>query len=150
MIDFSLVQKAALFSGRGAIRGWRRGGPAPSIGAIEGGERSWSRQRAWPAWGWQTAPYCNGLGDAVTYRRDSPEHYDVLHSLRHVAGRGHSSQHYDVVQGGDARATTCYWAIQRSWFARVYAFCNLSCKKSREVAAHFRADFWVGVASRFV
>ena len=34
-----------------------------------------------------------------------------------------------------------YWAIQRSWFARVNAFCNLSRKKSREVAAHFRADF---------
>ena len=35
----------------------------------------------------------------------------------------------------------CYWAIQRSWFARVNALCNLSRKKSREVAAHFRADF---------
>ena len=34
-----------------------------------------------------------------------------------------------------------YWAIQRSWFARVNALCNLSRKKSREVAAHFRADF---------
>ena len=34
-----------------------------------------------------------------------------------------------------------YWAIQQSWFARVSALCNLSCKKSREVAAHFRADF---------
>ena len=34
-----------------------------------------------------------------------------------------------------------YWAIQRSWFARVNALCNLSAKKSREVAAHFRADF---------
>ena len=43
-----------------------------------------------------------------------------------------------------------YWAIQRSWFARVNALCNLSCKKLREVAAHFRADFWVGVASRCV
>ena len=41
-----------------------------------------------------------------------------------------------------------YWEIQRSWFARVNALCNLSRKKSREVAAHFRADFWVGVASR--
>ena len=45
---------------------------------------------------------------------------------------------------------TTYWAIQRSWFARVNALCNLSRKKSREVAAHFRADFWVGVASRCV
>ena len=35
----------------------------------------------------------------------------------------------------------CYWAIQRSWFARVNALCNLSRKKSREVAAHIRADF---------
>ena len=43
-----------------------------------------------------------------------------------------------------------YWAIQRSCFARVNALCNLSRKKSREVAAHFRADFWVGVASRCV
>ena len=34
-----------------------------------------------------------------------------------------------------------YWAIRRSWFARVNALCNLSRKKSREVAAHFRADF---------
>ena len=40
-----------------------------------------------------------------------------------------------------------YWAIQRSWFARVNVLCNLSAKKSWEVAAHFRADFWVGVAS---
>ena len=32
-------------------------------------------------------------------------------------------------------------AIQRSWFARVNALCNFSRKKSREVAAHFRADF---------
>ena len=43
-----------------------------------------------------------------------------------------------------------YWAIQRSWFSRVNALCNLSRKKSQEVAAHFRADFWVGVASRCV
>ena len=34
-----------------------------------------------------------------------------------------------------------YWAMQRSWFARVNALCNLSHKKSREVAAHFQADF---------
>ena len=27
-----------------------------------------------------------------------------------------------------------YWAIQRSWFARVNTLCNLSGKKSREVA----------------
>ena len=43
-----------------------------------------------------------------------------------------------------------YWAIQRISIARVNALCNLSRKKSREVAAHFRADFWVGVASRCV
>ena len=43
-----------------------------------------------------------------------------------------------------------YWPIQRSWFARVNAHCNLSRKKSREVAAHFRADFLVGVTSRCV
>ena len=34
-----------------------------------------------------------------------------------------------------------YWAIQRSWFARVNALCNLLHKKSQEVAAHFQADF---------
>ena len=45
---------------------------------------------------------------------------------------------------------TLYWAIQRSWFARVNAVCNLSRKKSREVTAHFWADFWVGVASHCV
>ena len=38
-------------------------------------------------------------------------------------------------------AADLYWAIQRSWFARVNVLCNLSRKKSREVAAHFRADF---------
>ena len=34
-----------------------------------------------------------------------------------------------------------YWAIQRNWLVRVNALCNLSRKMSREVAAHFRADF---------
>ena len=43
-----------------------------------------------------------------------------------------------------------YWAIQWSWFARVTALCNLSRKKSQEVAAHFWVDFWAGVASRCV
>ena len=51
-------------------------------------------------------------------------------------------------QAGRQTERLIYWAIQRSWFARVNALCNLSRKKSREVAAHFRADFWVGVASR--
>ena len=41
----------------------------------------------------------------------------------------------------------CYWTIQRSRFARVKALCNLSWKKMREATVHFRADFWVGVAS---
>ena len=41
-----------------------------------------------------------------------------------------------------------YWVIQRSWFARVNALCNLSRKKLREATAHFQADFWVGIASR--
>ena len=40
-----------------------------------------------------------------------------------------------------------YWAMQRSWFARVNTLCNLSRKKLQEVAAHFWADFGVGVAS---
>ena len=48
------------------------------------------------------------------------------------------------------RHVRAYWAIQRSWFARVNALCNLPSKKSREVAARFRADFGVGVASRCV
>ena len=39
------------------------------------------------------------------------------------------------------QCSVMYWAIQRSWFARVNALCNLSRKKSREVAAHFLADF---------
>ena len=43
------------------------------------------------------------------------------------------------------KAVSAYWAIQRSWFARVNELCNLLSKKSREVAAHFRANFWVGV-----
>ena len=47
----------------------------------------------------------------------------------------------DLQAVGLAQKIVDYWAIQRSWFARVNAFCNLSRKKSREVAAHFRADF---------
>ena len=43
-----------------------------------------------------------------------------------------------------------YWAVQQSWFARVNVLCNLLHKKSWEVAAHFRANFWVGVASHCV
>ena len=43
-----------------------------------------------------------------------------------------------------------YWAIQHSWLTRVNALCNLSRKKSWEVAVDFRAGFWVGVASRCV
>ena len=57
------------------------------------------------------------------------------HSSRHLVCAGHSAIHL-----GECRAQL-YWAIQRSWFARVNALCNLSRKKSREVAAHFRADF---------
>ena len=34
-----------------------------------------------------------------------------------------------------------YWAIQRNWFARVNALCNLSRKKSREVAASLPGRF---------
>ena len=61
--------------------------------------------------------------------------------------------------GGSQKALVCdsirpsgmdlyYWAIQQSWFARVNSLCNLSCKKSQKVTAHFQADFWVGIASR--
>ena len=46
-----------------------------------------------------------------------------------------------VELGVDEKNPYAYSAIQRSWFARVNALCNLSRKKSREVAAHFRADF---------
>ena len=47
-----------------------------------------------------------------------------------------------LVVSVDVKQHGLYWAIQRSWFARVNALCNdLSRKKSREVAAHFRADF---------
>ena len=35
----------------------------------------------------------------------------------------------------------CYWAVQWSWFARVNALCNLSRKKSREVAASLPGRF---------
>ena len=43
-----------------------------------------------------------------------------------------------AVEGG---AYPGYWAIQRSWIARVNALCNLSRKKSREVVALFWAYF---------
>ena len=46
----------------------------------------------------------------------------------------------DFIYFGWGGGGGCYWAIQRSWFARVNALCNLSHKTSREVAAHFRAD----------
>ena len=34
-----------------------------------------------------------------------------------------------------------YWAVQWSWFARVNALCNLSCKKLQEVAASLLGRF---------
>ena len=34
-----------------------------------------------------------------------------------------------------------YWAVQWSWFARMNALCNLSCKKSQEVAASLPGRF---------
>ena len=37
--------------------------------------------------------------------------------------------------------TTPYWAVQWSWFAQVNAICNLSRKKSREVAASLPGQF---------
>ena len=45
----------------------------------------------------------------------------------------------DIINQG----TLClgYRVIQQNWFARVKVLCNLSRKKLREVAAHFRADF---------
>ena len=54
----------------------------------------------------------------------------------------HTLHHGLVYVGPHPAPWTCiYWAIQGSWFARVNALCNLSRKKSREIAAHFRADF---------
>ena len=41
----------------------------------------------------------------------------------------------------ESQVRGCYWAIQRSWFARVNALCNLSRKKSREVAAPLPGRF---------
>ena len=46
-----------------------------------------------------------------------------LHSVNHTG----SPQNESYIQ-------LLYWAIQQSWFARVNALCNLSRKKSREVA----------------
>ena len=37
--------------------------------------------------------------------------------------------------------TLCYWAVLWSWFAQVNALCNLSCKKSREVAVSLPGRF---------
>ena len=34
-----------------------------------------------------------------------------------------------------------YWAVQRRWFARVNALCNLSGKKTREIAASLPGRF---------
>ena len=44
----------------------------------------------------------------------------------------HTTLHY---------TTQHYWAVQWSWFARVNALCNLSRKKSREVAASLPGRF---------
>ena len=37
--------------------------------------------------------------------------------------------------------TPTSWVVQWSWFAWVNALCNLSCKKSQEVAASFQGQF---------
>ena len=50
-----------------------------------------------------------------------------------------SCVHLNVI--GEYIYISLYWAIQRSWFARVNALCNLSRKRLREVAAHLWADF---------
>ena len=52
----------------------------------------------------------------------------------------YSYTHFFLFLCGWNNKLLIYWAIQRSWFARVNALCNLSRKTSREVAAHFRAD----------
>ena len=41
----------------------------------------------------------------------------------------------------DHRGTDSYWAVRWSWFARVNSLCNLSRKKSREVAASLPGRF---------
>ena len=46
-----------------------------------------------------------------------------------------------VVKCFEFQKAVC-WAVQWSWFARVNALCNLSCKRSQR---HVRPDFWVPV-----
>ena len=46
-----------------------------------------------------------------------------------------------VLHGLLPLASSMYWAIKRSWFARVNALCNLSRKQSREVAAQIPNRF---------
>ena len=94
------------------------------------------------------------------YQSDRDKQHSILWSSRHFSNTFaicycysvrwwkwyiETSQSLEPVQ-----YIAIYWVIQRSWFARVNALCNLSRKKSREVAEHFGANFWVGVASRCV
>ena len=40
-----------------------------------------------------------------------------------------------------SRRLHLYWMVRWSWFARVNALCNLSCKKSQEVTVSFQGQF---------
>ena len=50
----------------------------------------------------------------------------------HLHARAHTTH---------THTNTLYWVVQWSWFAQVNALCNLSCKKSREVAASLPGQF---------
>ena len=67
-----------------------------------------------------------GLDRAVSLAQ---RHREVLGSILVLAQRSSMSFSSSLV------GTQCYWAVQWSWFARVNAPCNISRKKSREVAA---------------
>ena len=50
----------------------------------------------------------------------------------HVGERGGEWGKQVGSMNEESQVRGCYWAIQRSWFARVNALCNLSRKKSRD------------------
>ena len=73
-------------------------------------------------------------GRKQNFRREreracQPTAVTIIHhhkySGKHMHAHAHTHSH--------ACIHSCYWAVQWSWFAQVYALCNLSCKKSWEV-----------------
>ena len=95
---------------------------------------------------YHTGPWLLSLGPKDRWASQSPETMDLY--LLDCQPRAMREKQFRPCWDWGEGLDHWYWAIQRSWFARVNALCNLPRKKSREVAAHFRADFWVGVASR--